>query len=340
MDSGSLNASTSLRNASVALTLLTEDGPPQRRIERSGRFLGVRCTLALEYRPRRQASHGPSAVLRSLRAGLTQLGIRFNENPRPEESARIVYVPGGPDSLGRAIRWRREGLVDRILAGPNIIDDPHRADRILQASEVDVAIVASDWVRQFFAAVAPRLAPKLRVCPAGVDIDAWRPSGGRRRVGLVYLKNSDTHDPSAIMDTLAEVGLAPAMVRYGRYSADEYRAVLDQARLAVFLSASETQGIALAEAWAMDVPTLVWNPRRPVPDWAVTVQRSSCPLLTPATGAEWVTLDELRALLARHDHASETFGPRQWTVENLSDVVCARRLLSIAFERPATAGSL
>ncbi len=339
MDSGSPNASTSLRGASVALTLLAEDGPPQRRIERSARLLGVRCTLALEYRPPGQSSHGPSAVQRSVRAGLTRLGIRFNENPLPEESARIVYVPGGPDSLGRAIRWRREGLVDRILAGPNIVDDPDRADRILQASEVDVAIVASDWVRQFFAAVAPRLAPKLRVCPTGVDIDVWRPSRGHRRVGLVYLKNSDTHDPTAIMDALAEVGLAPAMVRYGRYSAGEYRAVLDQARLAVFLSASETQGIALAEAWAMDVPTLVWNPRRPVPDWAVTVQSSSCPLLTPATGAEWVTLDELRALLARHDHAAETFGPREWTVENLSDLVCARRLLSIAFERQATAGS-
>ncbi|MBX7184552.1 MAG: hypothetical protein K1Y01_05335 [Vicinamibacteria bacterium] len=296
--------------------------------------------LALEYRPRGQASHGPSAVQRSLRAGLTQLGIGFNENPVREECARVVYVPGGPDSLGRAIQWRREGRVDRILAGPNIVDDPDRGDRILQASEVDVAIVASDWVRQFFAAAAPRLAPKLRVCPAGVDIDAWRPSGGRRRVGLVYVKNSDTHDPSAVMDALAEAGLAPAIVRYGRYSPGEYRAVLDQTRLAVFLSTSETQGIALAEAWAMDVPTLVWNPRRPVRDWVVTVQSSSCPLLTPATGAEWVTLDELRSLLSRHNRAAETFGPREWTVENLSDVVCARRLLSIAFEQQATAGSL
>ena len=29
--------------------------------------------------------------------------------------------------------------------------------------------------------------------------------------------------------------------------------------MAVFISRSESQGLALAEAWAMDVPTLVWQ---------------------------------------------------------------------------------
>ena len=45
------------------------------------------------------------------------------------------------------------------------------------------------------------------------------------------------------------------------FTPDDFRRLLDEAAIGVFLSTFETQGLALAEAWSMDVPTVVWDPR-------------------------------------------------------------------------------
>src|SRR4029077_7913349 len=113
-------------------------------------------------------------------------------------------------------------------------------------------------------------------------------------------------------------------------SAAEYRTLLDQAAIGVFLSAFETQGIALAEAWAMDVPTLVWDPRGEA-QWRrhTFTSRASAPYLTPAPGRLWRTLDELEPALraAMADRAG--FQPRRWVLAHMTDAICSAALLEI-----------
>ena len=53
--------------------------------------------------------------------------------------------------------------------------------------------------------------------------------------------------------------------------------------LAVFLSSSESQGIALAEAWSMNVPTFVWNPKPKELNGRYFPSVDSAPYLTPET---------------------------------------------------------
>src|SRR5262249_9038381 len=100
--------------------------------------------------------------------------------------------------------------------------------------------------------------------------------------------------------------------------------------VAVFLSTFETQGIALAEAWSMDVPTLVWNPRSSA-EWRGRrfVAGSSCPYLTPATGLDWVTLGDLQRVLIEAIDGRTGFQPRRWTLEHMTDAVCSQTLYDL-----------
>jgi hypothetical protein len=106
--------------------------------------------------------------------------------------------------------------------------------------------------------------------------------------------------------------------------------LLDQSTIAVFLSRFETQGLALAEAWSMDVPTIVWDPRG-VAEWRGRsfTSRSSAPYLTPATGRSWRTIDELEPVLRGALADRSSFHPRVWMLANMTDAICSAALLDI-----------
>lgn len=117
---------------------------------------------------------------------------------------------------------------------------------------------------------------------------------------------------------------------YGDHTREEYKKELDRSSIAVFLSSFETQGIALAEAWAMDVPTLVWNPRSEA-SWRGRsfVAKSSAPYLTAATGMDWITIDQLAQTLRDALAKRASFSPREWVLANMTDAICSAHLLEI-----------
>jgi hypothetical protein len=93
----------------------------------------------------------------------------------------------------------------------------------------------------------------------------------------------------------------------------------------VFISEKETQGIALAEAWAMNVPTLCWDSFSSNMEGMVLMPTSSCPYLTRQTGARWRSVDDLRQLIYLYEKSY--FSPRNWVISHMSDKVSAASLL-------------
>jgi hypothetical protein len=110
----------------------------------------------------------------------------------------------------------------------------------------------------------------------------------------------------------------------------DYRRLLDQSAIGVFLSTFETQGLALAEAWSMDVPTVVWDPQGTA-QWRGRSfeSRSSAPYLTPATGRRWRTIDELEPALRGALADRSAFRPREWMLANMTDALRSAALLDI-----------
>jgi hypothetical protein len=269
--------------------------------------------------------------VRSVVEGLEAIGADFNYDPRSlSRLARIVYAPAN-EALRQAADLKRRNRIDFLVAGPSNALFPEEADNILWQPEIDLLIEPSEWVRDLFRTIAPALVPKIRICPAGVDTEAWAPADAAvESRALVYWKSGEESFCAHVESILEAQGLRPIRLRYGHYTPTEYKRALDDSVVAVFLSAFETQGLALAEAWAMDVPTLVWNPRAEA-SWRGRsfAAGSSAPYLSPVTGLPWATIEELPKTLEHALGHIEEFHPRAWVLGNMTDARCSRTLFDI-----------
>ena len=76
----------------------------------------------------------------------------------------------------------------------------------------------------------------------------------------------------------------------------------------VLVNPVEIQGLAMAEAWAHNKPTLI--------------KAGRSPYLTDDTGLFWNTTDELKKFLSQ-------FSPYKWVENNMSDKISVQNLIKI-----------
>jgi hypothetical protein len=116
---------------------------------------------------------------------------------------------------------------------------------------------------------------------------------------------------------------------YNQYLSEQYRELLLQSSLMVGFVRDENQGLAWAEAWAMDVPTLLWrNDTNTIK--GRTVRVSTAPYLKKENGSFFDSPETLEQLLTQWEDGHHQYRPRQWVLENMSDEVCTRRLCNLA----------
>ncbi len=302
-----------------------------------GRLRGVRR--------RRLPPRGPRAVSASLQRGLDAARLAYViDDRRLCDTVKAVGVLSDLGAVAEAVAWREREAGGKLLVGPNVVVMPSEARRLLTSPEIDSLVVPSEWVKGLYEADVPELEGRIAVWPAGVDTDYWKPASGgaperagaERPHALVYVKeipgqpNATAEELSGAQRALADAGFSSEEFRYGAYAAADYLQALQWADLLVAFSPSESQGIALLEAWAVDVPSMVWA-RGEVAIGGRTYSSSSAPYLTPSTGAEFRSVDQLRELLATFlSRPSGGFSPRDWVLRTMTDEICARRYWDLA----------
>lgn len=278
---------------------------------------------------------GHHSLVRSVVEGLRAIGADFNFNPRRlGDLARVVYAPAN-EALLQAIAWKQAGRIDYLVAGPVNALFADETGGILLRPQIDRLIVAHQWQADFVAG-DPAAHAKCRACPCGVDVEWWKP-GARpdTNLALVYWKSGDEAFCAQVEAIVRACGLEPRRVRslhgeHAIFAPADYRALLAESVIGVFLSSFETQGLALAEAWSMNVPTVAWDPQGTAQWRGRTFQsRSSAPYLTPATGRTFRTLDELEPALRAALAGRASFRPRQWMLAHMTDAICSAALLAI-----------
>lgn len=323
---------------SPQLTILTDPVPDGRWLAYERARRGIRAVRdRLRPPPPRLRSRyrGHAAVTRSLLDGLQGIGVEANYNPtRLRHIAPVIGVLSGVPALRQAIWLKRRGLIKRILAGPNIINFPSEARAIITSPEVDVCITPSAPVCTIYLSDTPMLDGRCRAWPAGVDTDYWHANDQcqRDKRALVYLKLTGVAED--YIRVAEQLGYDCEVIKYGEYTPDEYRKKLQTASVLIGFSASESQGIAWAEAWSCNVPTLIW---RGVPPLfrhhlrgLVSFETSPAPYLSAATGAFFSTPDELTVLLSDLAAGNTRYEPRPWVDGNMSDGTIARKYCELA----------
>jgi len=210
------------------------------------------------------------------------------------------------------------GLYDHPGLAPTLMDDPRNRSYL----------VSSEWMREMF---APYYGDKVGLWFAGIDVAEWTDTRDHAKDidFLVYDKirqdreHFDRELVNPLLERLAARGLRVVTLRYGEYDRRGYRAALSRARGLLYLSPSETQGIAYQEAMASNVPVLAWDngfwldPRRadfePGP-----VRASSVPYFGPRCGERFTGIGDFDAALDRFQGSLGGYDPRDFVARELS----------------------
>jgi len=275
--------------------------------------------------PVKQAG-GPYQVRRNLVAGLARAGYPFRLNPPSFRVTEYVGVLSNVNALRWAIEGKQSGKIRRLVAGPNLVVTPLEEDCILCAPEIDTVVTPCRWVGDWYASLAPELKNKLVEWPVGIDADYWRPNktgeGKEDLMWLIYDKTKDggKTELKAVLSELNRRREQYEVIVYGQYTHAYYRNALRKSRAMIMLSPSESQGIAQMEAWACDVPILVWNRNRV--EWKDLVfdgpSASSSPYLSEECGMQFSNDRDFAEILDDFIGRKNTFSPREYMLHNFS----------------------
>lgn len=238
----------------------------------------------------------------------------------------------------------------RILYGPSFFVFPEEGTWLNGARNADwsrrsVFTALSDWCVRCYKEISRDTVIPLAALPFGVDLPAVAaPDPLTARDCLVYFK---MRHPSALQEALAAIaerGLSYTLMQYGHYQQQDYLCALRESRFCVWIGCHESQGFALQECLAADVPVLLWDAVSMFDEYVgdrftYESQRPSGRRLASSTATTWsdacgevcTALDfreKLQLIDERSRQSPRFYGPRAFLEPRVSDVACMRRLLS------------
>jgi hypothetical protein len=243
----------------------------------------------------------------------------------PGRDCEVAWVVNDTADLKWAVRNRRRLKAAELWAGPNLVVVPQEADAILTSDTIDRVIVPARWVSDVYSEAHPPLKSRISIWPASIDTDYWASAGHEtKRQWLIYNKNQDEL-AGELRNILRQFGVDFTEIRYGRYSPIEYRNLLRTAFGLIWLSESESEGIALLEALSMNVPALVWDRGY----WEYesrelkrkfTAPATSAPYFSESCGCRFTDVSRFQSTFETFRRKSQSYHPRQYILESSLDL--------------------
>jgi hypothetical protein len=217
------------------------------------------------------------------------------------------------------------------LIGPNVEFEKFLVD--LSFIKNYLLIVPSYWV---IPVLQKRLAiteKKIKVWPIGIDVQYWKPTGQNRKKLIIYRKSDDGIDLKTVTNFLKKRKITYEIFLYGTYSQKKFKKSLNESFGAIWLGSTESQGIAIMQAWSMNVPTLVRRRDKYFdPITKQTFHASAAPYLTKEVGIftskEIVTHTDLHLFL----NSLGAYNPRNYIIEHFNHKSSLEKALQLLKE--------
>lgn len=276
---------------------------------------------------------GPQAVISSVIRGLNNKGFEFKLDPTAKNipADSTIWVNQSIEALEWALEFKLKNKGAKIIAGPNLVVTPDEHNSIIFDKNIDTIIQPSEWTREFYESYSRDIGSKIKIWPAGVE-DPYLNINVINKVGyfIVYQKNAPKELFDKVIAKLNNDNINFKIVKYGKFKHEDFLKMLVDASGMVYLSQSESQGIALQEAWIRDVPTLVWDRGY----WQVGKNKFehvqiSCPYLNNECGE---TFNDAYAFDNKFESFIKNlpnFRARKYCLANLSDEVTTGKFLDI-----------
>jgi hypothetical protein len=232
-------------------------------------------------------------------------------------------VLSGIDNLKECIILKKNKKIKILLAGPNVVTVPSEHSYIIFSRSIDRILVPSDWVKKLYLSYKKEC-KNISIWFSGVKISNFK-SGKRYKV-LIYLKNKNSFFAKCI-NYLNTNNIDFRILKYGFFSQKTYYELLRQSRIMIYFSSSESQGIAMQEAWSENVPTLVFKQSF----WIYEKRKfkaSSSPYLNKNCGYFFKDFNEFVIKFNKLKN-NKTIKPKVWLNKNMSQDASIKNLLEI-----------
>lgn len=270
---------------------------------------------------------GPKVGINSTYKSIEEFNVvrRYN----PDWSGEKIWIPAG--RLNRAPHLPHvpsNGC--QIVYGPNIHIEDMANKPYLDHKEVTF-LVPCEWVAKASKKYLPQA--NTVVFPYGIEIPKLDLLSNAEVI-IVYIKNEKNRtklekEVQIVKDFAKSNGLTIKFFEYGQYKKSHFLDSLKTAKFAVWFGQTESQGIALLEAWSYDVPTLVRRKDSWLDPDGEVFMAAAAPYLNSRRGeytkTESLTVSDLENFVARlHE-----FDPRQSLISHLDLATTAQRFRSI-----------
>ncbi len=271
-------------------------------------------------------SYGPKSVLESILKWLEEIpNIKWNHNPDEKDIYKSVYVPVGVEALKYALSLKHIGKIQKLIVGPNITIPTSKND-IFFDKWIDIIVVPSHWLREYFYSLLGFHDPRIIIVPAGVD--NAEPHSKKTQKILIYKKNCPEELFQSICEYLEKNNYEYSLFLYGKFQKQDFLDALRVSQCLIYLQTSESQWIALHEAWMRDVPTLVWN--QGYWKYAGMIWRDShisAPYLTDDCGMFFSSKYDFPEVFRLFFERLSLYSPRKYCLENFTHIGALGRLL-------------
>ncbi len=267
---------------------------------------------------------GPGKVFHNLVRGLEKIGQPYVVNMALNATHRLWVH----DDLRALVELPERGTM-KVL-GPNLVVLPQHLPTRQHFAD-SLYLLPSPWVVDLWRLEGFAQCP-LRAWAVGIDAGDVPP---RAQVPddapvLVYFKERDPEELERVLSLLRRHAMRHEVISYGSYAQSDYLASLRSCSFVIWLGRQESQGIALQEALATDVPVLVVDaislfqqhppdkPRALFPPRLASTRTTSAPYFDERCGIKVDSLNYLDDSLALMRERLPSFEPREFVRERLS----------------------
>ena len=277
---------------------------------------------------------GPNKVIKNLIKGLDKIKYPYVINKDPL-FGEFIYI--NDDVV--ALKYLQKNKPEfKAIIGPNIIIPPNEKIDYTNL----VLVQPSEWTKKFCIKYRFNKSP-IEAWPIGIDTDTFVPSNNMKDKVLIYFKNRFKFELSAVICALEKREIKYSLIEYGEYREVDYQEALKRAKYIIWIGRQESQGIAMGDALASNIPMIVLDVPR-LGHWVPSTEKekimftqkeldftgvTSAPFFDDRCGFKVLSFEEVEKKINEMEKKYLSFKSRKYILENLSLEGQAQALLDI-----------
>lgn len=293
-------------------------------------FLNGRLKNAIKFFLNRGGS-GPQILEANLIAGLKACGLGVELNAPIAGAGEKISVLREK----KTFKYLAGGAKRKLLVGPNF-------------TAADMAEIYSEHSNAVSYFLAPSNAvgatyeyygvPKdrIKIWPVGIDTQYFPDVSNsvKSQDAVLYFKRRSPGELRQVIKLLENEGQTYTVLKYGHYTKEDFKQVLQASRYAVILDGTESQGIALQEIMSSNLPLFVFDQiyageapnqylREFLSPTTVPYWSESCGIKVPTdmfgqSKKYYISIPDSAGAFREFLNRQKNFSPRTFIVENLS----------------------